>query len=518
MHPDSSTAVTVRPRHRRRLTAVALSSAALIGLAVGMGPVLAEDPAPTVRGAVWTGYADLVEQVMPSVVTVTTTRSAGRRFVEGEGGPESPHGFDFEDVPEEMRRFFERFFGEPGAPGGPGFGMPAPRQPMQGAGSGFIIAADGLVVTNNHVVEGADEITVRLHDGSELTAELVGSDPDTDLALLEVEAEDLPAVRFADSDAVRVGDPVVAIGNPFGLGGTVTAGIVSAQGRAIGAGRYDDFLQIDAAINRGNSGGPAFNLDGEVIGINTAIHSPSGGNVGIGFAIPANLALRIIDDLKDDGTVERGWLGVYIQSVDEDLAATLDLDEATGALISNVTTDGPAAEAGLEQGDVVLRFGDTQIGDLRDLTRAVADTPPGETIEVEVWRDGERQTIEAEIGQMPGDERVAALNEDPPGLSGDAPRLGVALADLPAEARARLDLEGEDLGVLVTEVQPGSPAAAKGLRPGDVILEIDQQEMASPDDVANAVQAAGEEGKETVLLLVRRDSQDRFVAVPLQQG
>jgi serine protease Do len=393
-----------------------------------------------------------------------------------------------------------------------------PGMPEMAAGSGFIIDADGLIVTNNHVIDGAEEIRVTLNDGRELEAKLIGQDPDTDLALLKLDATGLPVVSFGDSDKVRVGDPVIAVGNPFNLGGTVTAGIVSAKDRMIGAGRYDDFLQIDAPINRGNSGGPTFNLSGQVIGVNTAIQSPSGGNVGIGFAIPANLAVAVIDDLRDDGMVERGWLGVSIQALDEDLARSLGLDETKGALVAEVTADSPAAAAGLKRGDVILDYAGKPIDDLRALTRAVADTQPGTEAKIVVWRDGKENSLEADIGQMPGEQQkmAAATEEGQPGQA-DTPKLGVMLAKITPETRDRLELPADVEGAVITEVQPGSPAAEKGLRPGDVIVEADHQAVNDPAMVAQAVRTAAERGDQTVLLLVKRDGQNRFVAVELER-
>jgi serine protease Do len=292
---------------------------------------------------------------------------------------------------------------------------------------------------------------------------------------------------------------------------------VSADHRAIGAGRYDDFLQIDAPINRGNSGGPTFNLEGEVIGVNTLIHSPSGGNVGIGFAIPANLVKKIVADLEDDGVVERGWLGVHIQGIDDDLAQGLGLDSSEGALVTTVTEGSPAAKAGFKRGDVVLSFDDEPIEDLRDLTRLVADKDPGNAAKVVVWRDGKEQSFDVEIGQMPTEDQVVAAAEQPADQSA-SPRLGVALAQLTPEARQSLNLPEDVTGVIVTEVQPGSPAAEKGLQRGDVIVEADRQQVSDPDMVAEAVRKAAERGDETILLLVKRDGQDRFVAVRLARA
>jgi serine protease Do len=519
-------------RHRPlRLAAIGLSSAAAISLLVGMNAVQATDQDAGATQSVapqtgaWAGYADLIEQVMPSMVGITATRGAEETPAQGrEWEFRGPEGFQGPGA-EEFRRFMERFFGEEFGDrfGEPPFGQPMPPRgfdygPPTAVGSGFIVDENGLIVTNNHVVDGAETVTVKLQDGTELEAKVLGRDPDTDLALVKVETDKpLQALTFADSDEVRVGDPVVAIGSPFGLGGTVTAGIVSADHRAIGAGRYDDFLQIDAPINRGNSGGPAFNLEGEVIGVNTAISSPTGGNVGIGFAIPANLAQSIIEDLKDDGQVERGWLGVHIQGIDEDLAQSFGLDEPKGALISQVMPDSPAASANLQKGDVILKFGGTSIEQLRDLTRAVADTDPGSDAKAVVWRDGEEVTVDVQVGLMPTGDQVA-MAEPRDGAEQDTPRLGLALAPLTPDARESLDLAGDVEGVLVADVAPGSPAAEKGLRQGDVIVEAGRQQVSDPAGVAKAVSEAAERGDESILLLVKRDGQNRFVAVPIERA
>jgi serine protease Do len=412
----------------------------------------------------------------------------------------------------------ERFFGERG---GQPFQMPQmPQMPggeaMMAAGTGFIFDQDGYIATNNHVVENAGEVTVTMYDGRDVPATVVGTDQDTDLAVLKIETDEpLPFVEFADSDTVRVGDPVIAIGNPFGLGDTVTAGIVSAEHRVIGAGRFDDFMQIDAPINRGNSGGPTFDLAGKVIGINTAIHSPTGGNVGIGFAIPSNLAKQIAMDLREHGQVVRGWLGVYIQGIDKDLAKSFDLGDEKGALVTQVAPDSPAAAAGLEQGDVILSYNGEPIKELRDLTSKVADTAPGTDSEMKVWRHGEEMTVDVEIGTTPGSEQVMAAAEQP---ADNTPKLGVALAALTPEARQSMQLSDDVQGALVTEVQPDGPAAQKGLQRGDVIVEVDHQKVTEPKMVTDAVRDAAQRGDETVLLLIKHEGQDRFVAVRLERA
>ena len=518
-------------RRPLRTAVIALSSAAVGALAVGMTSVEAHNPAnttaPAAQGVVpsWPGYADLVEKVMPAVVSVTTKRNvtnasaSGPREFQGDPGEFQRFFEEFQGPGSEMfKRFMERF----GRGGQPFEGMPfGPRgeMPMMGAGTGFIFHDHGHIATNYHVIEGADEITVTLQDGREFPAKVTGTDPDTDLAVLEISPnEPLPYVEFGDSDQVRVGDPVVAIGNPFGLGETVTSGIVSAEHRTIGAGRYDDFMQIDAPINRGNSGGPTFNLEGKVIGINTAIHSPSGGSVGIGFAIPSNQARLILDQLHDGGKVQRGWLGVHIQGLDEDLAKNLGLDEAKGALVAEVTPDSPAASAGFKQGDVVLSYGGHQIDKLRDLTSAVADTRAGTGVDVVVWRDGGEKTLKVEIAQMPGEQQMAALSGNEQPQESNTPKLGVMLGQLTPEARQQFDLPADLKGVVVTDVEPGSPAAEKGLQPGDVIVEANRKQVSDPKAVANAVREAAEHGDHTILLLVQREGQNRFVAIGLERA
>ncbi|NNU80204.1 Do family serine endopeptidase [Halovulum dunhuangense] len=433
-------------------------------------------------------FAPLVEAAKPAVVTVVT-RQALPDMV--------PSQFQMpENIPDPFRDFFERF-GAPGMPGMP----PAPEgrpEERQGLGSGFIIDESGVIVTNNHVVAGAEEITVILDDGSEHEAELVGRDDRVDIAVLRIDAgRDLPTVAWGDSDAVRVGDWAVAIGNPLGLDGTVTAGIVSARGRNINSGPYDDYLQVDAAINRGNSGGPLFDLEGRVIGVNTAILSPSGGNIGLGFAIPSDQAQEIVADLLEDGRIERGWIGVSIQPVSPDIAESLGLEDATGALVAQVTPDSPAAQAGLMPGDVVLGFGDEPVGELRDLTRAVAEAPVGAEAEIRIWRNGAETTLAITPALL--DAEMAGTAEVRPAVV-EVPQLGLTLGTTEA-------------GVAVAEVLPGAAADEAGLRAGDLILSVNQTEATSPALVAEVVQAAQDDGRGSVLVLVEREGMRRFVTL-----
>jgi len=418
------------------------------------------------------------------------------------GGPSGmpfPPGSPFE-------KFFKDFPGQNG--------QQAPQQgPTQALGSGFIIDPSGYVVTNNHVVEEASKVQVNLSDGRSFDAEIIGTDPKTDLALLRIKADkDLPYVSFGDSDKTRVGNPVMAVGNPFGLGGTVTAGIVSARGRNINAGPYDDFLQTDAAINRGNSGGPMFNTDGEVIGINTAIFSPTGGSVGIGFAIPANLAKNVIAQIKESGSVERGWLGVQIQPVSPEIADAIGLDKAKGALVASVVPDSPADRAGLKQGDVIVTFGTSDIDEMRDLPRIVANTHVDETVDVAILRDGKMQTREVTIAKLAADQVAMA----PAHRDGrvESEKLGATVAALTDEARQQLNVPEAVEGVVVTAVDPSGPAAEKGLRPGDIIQQIDGQKVSKPADVTVAID--GQTSKNAVLLLVNRAGNELFVGVRLK--
>jgi serine protease Do len=442
-------------------------------------------------------FADLVDELSPTVVNISTTQMV-------ESGPNS----DFEEL---FREFFERR-GMPGEP---------PQQRQRRAtslGSGFIIDPSGYIVTNHHVIAGADEISVRLSDDTTLDAKLVGSDEKTDLALLKVESDKpLPATQWGDSDAIRVGDWVLAIGNPFGLGGTVTAGILSARQRDINAGPYDDFLQTDASINRGNSGGPMFDMDGRVIGVNSMIYSPTGGSIGIGFAIPSRMAKSIIDQLKEHGEVKRGWLGVRIQTVTDELAEGLRLEDAKGALVASVTDDGPAEKAGIQQGDVILEFNGREVEEMRKLPRMVAETSIGDEVPVVVWRKGERKTIDVKLGEL-DEEQVASLEAGPSEGNGEAGALGLNLSSITPELRQQFQLDEDAKGVIVTDVASGSTAMEKGLKPGDIIVEVDQEEVYEPGDVAKLVTQAKEEGYRVVTLLVFRGGDYQWVAVQIEES
>jgi serine protease Do len=464
-----------------------------------------ESPAPAATPADFTA---VVETVRPAVVAVqveTEVEAVANRSFRG-----MPEGFD--DLPENhpFNEFFRRF----GMPDGDQFGQrPEPFSPRRGQsqGSGFFISQDGYLVTNAHVVEDANEVSVLMDDGSELDAEVIGVDERTDLALLKVEGDDFTFVEFAKEEP-KVGQWVIAVGNPFGLGGTVTAGIVSADGRDIGAGPYDDFIQIDAPVNRGNSGGPTFNTKGEVIGVNTAIFSPSGGNVGIAFAIPAATVEEIIADLKDDGSVTRGWLGVQIQPVTADIAESLGIEETDGAIVADVQPDSPAAESGFEAGDVITEVNGEAVKDPKTLSQTIARFEPGQAVMITVLRDGETQEFEVELGDLSDldeSQQANAGSEDrdervqPGSLDG----LGITVE--PNEG-------GE--GVVVTGVADDSPAGENGIRAGDVIVSVGGAPVDSVEDVEKGVNDAEGKGRGAVLFKVQGEQGTRFVGVPFQRG
>ncbi len=441
-------------------------------------------------------FADLVEAVKPAVVSIQVE---GKEVINRRS---YGFNFDFPDLPEDhpFRRFFEEF-GSPYQPR-----MPKERI-FQAAGSGFIISKDGYIVTNNHVVDMADNVTVIFDNGDELEAQIIGTDERTDLALLKVESDkDLPFVEFADDEG-RIGDWVVAVGNPFGLGSTVTAGIISARGRDIGGNSYGDFLQIDAAINRGNSGGPAFNLRGEVVGVNTAIFSPNGGNVGIAFAIPSTIAKQIIEDLKDDGDVTRGFLGVSIQDVTRDIANSVGLPTARGALVTQLTPGAPASKAGIRSGDIIVEVNGEPIDDAKDLSRTIGSTAPGERVKIKIWRGG--KNIELKV-------KLATLDEDmarspiPPKSLPEGPH-----APQPSSIGLIVTPQIEGIGLLIEDVEENSKAARKGLRPGDVILEVDNLPVNSLEELENIIDEVKSSGRDTVLIKVEREGNIRFIGLPL---
>ena len=443
-------------------------------------------------------FAGVIAAVTPAVVSIEAVTSP--RLVPT--GMKSPDGSSEE--------FLKRFRGtpddHPGERPGRRHGMP-----IKGVGSGFVIDPDGYVVTNNHVIGQADEIEVILADGTRYDAEVVGRDQSTDLALLKIEAPaPLPYVRFAKAGEARIGDWVVAVGNPFGLGTTATTGIISARGRGINAGPYDNFLQIDAPINKGNSGGPSFNLKGEVIGVNTAIISPTGGSVGIGFAIPASMAEEIVVELRTQGHVDRGWLGVQIQDVNEDIAESLDLADEQGAIVAKVLPGSPAKAAGLAPGDVIRRVNGEIIADRRGLSRAIAGLDAGENAALTVWRHGEEVILNVEIGRLQEQTAKAPKPEEK-----RPAELGMMLADMDAEAREAFDIPAEVSGVVVADVAQDGPAAAKGIRPGDVIVSVGDADTATPADVAARIAEARKKGRGAVLMLMSRGGEIHYLAVPL---
>ena len=463
-------------------------------------------PAAAQAKAAPESFADLAAKLLPSVVNISTTQT-----LEGRGGvemPQLPPGSPFEDF---FREFFER-------------NRPQQRQrKVTSLGSGFIVDASGYIVTNNHVIKDADEITVALQDGTRLKAEVVGRDPKTDMAVLKVKPTGkLTAVRFGDSDKARVGDWVVAIGNPFGLGGSVTAGIISARNRDINSGPYDDYIQTDASINRGNSGGPMFNLDGEVIGINTAIFSPSGGSVGIGFAVPSATASPVIAQLIKNGQVRRGWLGVHIQAVTEEIAETLGLKDAKGALVASVIKDGPAEKGDIKAGDVILRFDGKEVPEMRKLPRIVAATDINKTVDVVVWRNSEKMTLSVSVGELEEREAKVASRSRGGEKAGKAAEkieaLGLTVAEVTTDLRERYSLDKDAKGVVVTAVDEGGAAAEKGIRPGDVIAEISQEEVVTPADIVARIKDARKSGRKSVLLLVEGQGGLRFIAVRIAAG
>jgi serine protease Do len=452
------------------------------------------------------GFADIVEKVKPAVISVRVKRS----------GPEGLT-INGQQMPFQKGSPLERFFREFGVPDNffrnrPG-GPPRRRQFTTGQGSGFLISADGYAVTNNHVVADAETVEVVTDDGKTIKAKVIGTDPRTDLALIKLDGGGYPHVKLADN-APRIGDWVIAVGNPFGLGGTVTAGIVSARGRDIGAGPYDDFIQIDAPVNKGNSGGPTFDIDGNVIGVNTAIFSPSGGSVGIAFAIPAETVRTVVSQLREFGAVTRGWIGVKVQPVTADIADSLSLKQARGALVAEPQAGGPAAKAGIEAGDVITEVNGAAVKDARDLAKKISTIAPGSAVKLTVVRKGTEKSISLTLGRLPKQKQLAAkapANDD--GERGaEVPRLGLTLA--PAKQVAG----SGDEGVVVTAIDPDGPAASRGFKTGDVILEAGGKTVSAPGDVSKAVAEARKDGKRSILVRVRSGGGTRFVALPVDRA
>jgi serine protease Do len=461
--------------------------------------------------------ADVAEKVIDAVVNISTSQT-----IEAQGGagamPQLPPGSPFED-------FFDDFFKNRGGRGGKGGDSSKGAQPhkVNSLGSGFIIDTSGVVVTNNHVIADADEINVILNDGTKIRAEVVGRDKKTDLAVLKFKPEKpLVAVKFGDSDKLRLGEWVVAIGNPFSLGGTVTAGIVSARNRDINSGPYDNYIQTDAAINRGNSGGPLFNLDGEVIGVNTAIISPSGGSIGIGFAVPSKTVAGVVEQLRQFGETRRGWLGVRIQQVTDEIAESLSIKPARGALIAGVDDKGPAKPAGIEPGDVIVRFDGKDIKEMKDLPRAVADTAVGKAVDVVIIRKGKEETMQVTLGRLQDDDKPvqASVKSSTPEVDRTPTQkaLGLDLAALSKELRAKYKIKDNVKGVIITNVDNASDAAEKRLGAGDVIVEVAQEAVSNGADVKKRIDQLKKDGKKSVLLLVSNaDGELRFVALSLLQ-
>ncbi len=480
-------------------------------------PVAAARTSPIPPGAPYT-FADIADDLLPAVVNISTTvkakQSGGLSLEEGMPDlPQFPPGSPFED-------FFEQFMNRRGQ------GGMAPAIPQTSLGSGFVIDAEkGYVVTNNHVVKDADEVRVTFDDDTTLEAKIIGKDEKMDLAVLKVETDKkLTAVKFGDSDKMRVGDWVLAIGNPFGLGGTVTAGIISAQQRDINAGQYDDFIQTDASINRGNSGGPMFDLDGEVIGINTAIFSPSGGSVGIGFAIPSNLAKTVVSQLIEFGKTRRGWIGVRIQSVTDEIAETLGLPNAHGALVASLTDGGPAAKTKLKAGDVIVEFDGKDVNAMRNLPRIVAETPIGKTVKFKFMRDGKEMTDTIKVAELEKAEEDGLLDEEPalaeaeePAKGTEISEMGLTIGSLSDTLRETFNVPADINGVVVTSIDPAGEAAMKGLSEGDVIVELNQESVDTPKKLTDAIAKAKKAGKTSVLLLVNREGDVRFIALKLKK-
>ena len=492
----------------RLLTSSATALALALGAVAATSPALA--PAAQAKGL--ESLADLAEQVSDAVVNISAAQVADKKDAPAQSAPSPQPGTPFDDL-------FEEFFKRRGQ-GAPPQLPDGPRdRKSQSLGSGFVIDSSGIVITNNHVIADANEITVIFTDGQKLKAELIGRDPKVDVAVLRVKPEKpLKSVKFGDSDKMRVGDPVMAVGNPFGLGGTVTAGIVSARNRNIDSGPYDNYLQTDASINKGNSGGPLFNMAGEVVGINTAILSPSGGSIGIGFATPSATVMPIIDQLTRFGETRRGWLGVRIQNVDDAIAESLGLATPHGALVAGIDPKGPAEPAGLKAGDVIVRFNGKDVKDSRDLPKIVAGTPVGTDVEVIIMRGGKEVAKTVKLGRLEDGEKLAALDK-----GGEPPKsvvqkgFGMEFSALNDETRKKFKIKDTVKGVLVANVDANSPAADKRMQAGDVIVEVNQEPVSAPADLPAKLKAIKDSGKKSALLLVSSPAGEvRFVALSLE--
>lgn len=520
MTQDVTRTKTMETSHIKTLLATAMLITG-IGAAIVTQSVDAKSPPASAEIEeinINNGFSSLVKAVKPAVVNISTTsRVKTARNQPHFGNRNTPELEDF------LKRFFgDEFFGEQfenrrGNPQGtpPGHPQQAPRtRETHALGSGFIVSENGMVVTNHHVIDGADEIEVVFQDGKRFPATLKGSDKKTDIAVLQIDSDSpLPYVTFGDSDTTEVGDWVVAIGNPFGLGGSVSVGVVSARGRDIQSGPYDDFIQIDAPINRGNSGGPLFNTRGEVIGVNSAIYSQSGGSVGIGFSIPSQLVENIVAQLGDTGTVERGWLGVHIQTVNEEIAEGLGLDDAYGALVSDIVEDSPAMRAGLQTGDVIITYDDKRIDKMRDLPRLVANTPANAEVVLGIWRNEAKRSISVTISET--DESAQAQSRATPESTESEDTLGLALSPLDDELRKQYSVKENTEGVIITDLDPASEAANRGVRVGDVIRKAGRQNITTVDEIDTAVKQALKADKASLLLLIEREGQVLFVAIPI---
>jgi serine protease Do len=445
-------------------------------------------------------FADLADRLLPTVVNISTSETL--KATSGEALPEMPPGSPLGDL---FKNFQDKDKTHP--------------HHVAALGSGFVIDPSGLIVTDNHVIDGADEISVTLNDGTVLPATLVGHDDKTDIALLRVHpTAPLASAHFGDSDHARIGDWVIAIGNPFGLGSSVTAGIVSARNRDIAAGPYDEFLQTDAPINRGNSGGPLFDMDGNVVGVATAIFSPSGGSVGVGFAIPSNLVQEVVSQLREYGQTRRGWIGVRIQEVTGDIAESLGLPTQSGALVAEVSPDSPAAKAGVENGDLVTAYDGKPVADSRALPRMVAETPIGKTVNLEVLRKGHKENLQITVAKLedaPAPAAATGSASSTPKSQNKLSQLGFSLAPLGREQRSKYKLGSDIQGVVITDVDPDSSAGEKDIRPGDVIMQVQNEAVQTPDDVDRLVAADAKAGRKAVLLLINRGGQLAYVALPL---